>query len=155
MNPMRRARYSVFSLSDIRLMSAPSTRIRPESMVSRPLRQLRRVVLPQPEGPMMATISPRWIVRLTPRRAWTSTLPVSYVLTTSVAWMIGLAPADAGAVSSARVRSTVMKPGSWVVAGAPARWDEAAPLFVSHCIAHPNEGQNADAGPFRRDDVKP
>src|SRR3970282_94433 len=73
-----------------------------------PLRQFRRVVLPQPEGPMMATISPRWIVRLTPRRARTSTLPVSYVLTTSVAWMIGLAPADAGAVSSARVRSTVM-----------------------------------------------
>src|SRR3989304_4815685 len=68
MNPMRRARYSVFSLSDIRLMSAPSTRIRPESMVSSPLRQLRRVVLPQPEGPMMATISPRWIARLTPPR---------------------------------------------------------------------------------------
>ena len=47
-------------------MSEPSTRMIPASMVSRPLRQLSSVVLPQPDGPMMAIISARLTERLMP-----------------------------------------------------------------------------------------
>ncbi len=77
MNPIRRARCSVLALSDILLRSTPSTSTLPLSMTSRPERQLSSVVLPQPEGPMMATISPGMIRRLRPRKAFTFTLPVS------------------------------------------------------------------------------
>src|SRR3990170_56216 len=151
MNPMRRARYSVFSLSDIRLMSAPSTMIRPESIVSSPLRQLRRVVLPHPEGPMMATISPRWIVRLTPRRAWTSTLPVSYVLTTSVAWMMGRASGGA-AVSSARVCSTVIQLTPLVLGLKTwARYRAKGASGRSHCIVAAAAGQSRSGGGRQHD----
>ena len=63
-------------------------RMRPSSIVSRPLRQLSSVVLPQPDGPMIATISPRGTLNVTPRRAFTMTFSVRYVFTTSVASMI-------------------------------------------------------------------
>ncbi len=33
------------------------------------------VVLPLPEAPMIATNSPRWMRRLTPRSAWTEMSP--------------------------------------------------------------------------------
>ncbi len=36
-----------------------------------------RVVLPEPDGPMIATNSPSRITRLTDRKAWTATSPVS------------------------------------------------------------------------------
>ena len=55
---MRRARCSVLALSDILLRSTPSTKMWPLSITSRPERQLSSVVLPQPDGPMIATISP-------------------------------------------------------------------------------------------------
>ena len=57
----------------------------PESMSSKPERQFSVVVLPQPLGPMIATISPRLTLRSIPRRAGTVTLPVLYVLWTPVA----------------------------------------------------------------------
>ena len=57
--------------------SAPPMVTLPESMSSRPERQLSSVVLPQPLGPMMATISPRSTVRFTPRNALTVTRPES------------------------------------------------------------------------------
>ena len=41
----------------------------PSSKPSRPERQLSRVVLPQPDGPMIATISPRATAKSTPRSA--------------------------------------------------------------------------------------
>ena len=41
------------------------------------------VVLPQPDGPMMATISPRGTAKVTPRKRLDRTLPLSYVFTTS------------------------------------------------------------------------
>ena len=34
------------------------------------------VDLPEPEGPMMATYSPRWISSETPARAWTFSCPI-------------------------------------------------------------------------------
>ena len=47
------------------------------------------VVLPDPLGPMIATISPRGTEKLTSRSACTCTLPVSYVLSTPRASTIG------------------------------------------------------------------
>ncbi len=76
MKPIRRARYSVLRLSPIRAMLTPSIRTSPPSNASRPLTQLRKVVLPQPDGPMIATISPRRTARSTPLRASSSTPPV-------------------------------------------------------------------------------
>ena len=43
---------------------------------------LKRVVLPEPEGPMMEMYSPRAISRSMPFRAWTSTLPSLKLLVT-------------------------------------------------------------------------
>ena len=59
------------------LSAVPSIRTWPSSIESSPERQLSSVVLPQPLGPMIASISPRATARLTSRRACTSTLPVS------------------------------------------------------------------------------
>lgn len=39
------------------------------------------VDLPEPDGPVTATNSPRWTSRLTPRSAFTSTSPTMYVFT--------------------------------------------------------------------------
>src|SRR2546428_11859150 len=56
--------------------SGPSTDTLPFEKSSRPDTQLRRVVLPHPEGPMTAIISPLLTARLTPLRASTLTEPV-------------------------------------------------------------------------------
>src|SRR6476620_6834234 len=85
----------------------PSIRTFPPLIESSPDRQLRSVVLPDPLGPMIASISPRFTPSVTPRRACTSTLPVSYVLTRSRAsTMVSRnsgsgANADRGRVSTA------------------------------------------------------
>ncbi len=76
MKPMRAARKLVFAESSIAVRSFPSMRILPEVTSSMPLRQLSSVVFPQPEGPMMATISPLSMVRSIPRRALTVMVPV-------------------------------------------------------------------------------
>src|SRR5579864_7932219 len=70
----------------------------PESNASRPERQCNSVVLPHPEGPTMATTSPRSIDRLTPRRAGTWTLPSTKVLRRLRASITG--PANSLAASS-------------------------------------------------------
>ena len=46
------------------VMSSPLNRMRPEVGRSTPVRQLKKVLLPAPFGPMMARISPRWIVEI-------------------------------------------------------------------------------------------
>jgi len=48
----------------------------PSEGVSRSPRIERRVDLPQPEGPAIATYSPFWISRWMPERAWVSTSSV-------------------------------------------------------------------------------
>jgi hypothetical protein len=53
----------------------PSIRISPASTLSRPERQFSSVVLPQPLGPMIATISPRRTAKSTPRSASTGASP--------------------------------------------------------------------------------
>src|ERR1051326_758599 len=55
---------------------------------SSPERQLSSVVLPQPLGPIIATISPRCTEKSTPRSAATFPAPASYSLRTPVASII-------------------------------------------------------------------
>src|SRR5437870_11402363 len=81
MNAIFIARKSVFALS-LKVESRwPAIHTSPDVKSSMPDRQFRRVVLPHPEGPMIATISPFRISTFRPRRAWTSTPPLSYVFT--------------------------------------------------------------------------
>ena len=53
----------------VAVMSRPLKAIVPAVGLSRPDTQLTRVVLPAPFGPMMPTISPRWMVRSISRMA--------------------------------------------------------------------------------------
>src|SRR2546428_686180 len=87
--PIRRERYRLFALSSIEASETPSMRTSPDVRSSRPEKQFRSVVLPQPDGPMIATISPRGIARFTPRRAWTLTAPELYTLWASTPRIIG------------------------------------------------------------------
>src|SRR5918995_6781090 len=100
MNPILSALKRVRFLSDIREMDSPPTKTSPRSNSSRPERQLRSVVFPQPEGPMTATISPRAIERSTPRRAWTRTPPAVYSFSTPLASTIALSAASSRATLS-------------------------------------------------------
>src|SRR5579872_225672 len=52
--------------------SMPSTKMLPLSKVSSPLMQRSRVLLPEPDLPMMATTAPRVISIETPFRTWTA-----------------------------------------------------------------------------------
>jgi len=70
--PMYLPRYAVRWLSPSPARLAPSTRISPSSMRSRPDRQFSNVVLPDPDGPTMASSSPRGMSRSIPLRAATS-----------------------------------------------------------------------------------
>src|SRR3989304_1237407 len=80
MKPIRRARYFVFARSLIFVSGTPSMNTSPSLRSLRPLRQFRRVVLPHPEGPITATISPLRMSRSMPRSAWTETAPELYTL---------------------------------------------------------------------------
>src|SRR5690349_3728166 len=51
------------------VMSPPSNMIRPDDGRSTPVRQLKKVLLPAPFGPMTARISPRCTAKLTLLRA--------------------------------------------------------------------------------------
>ncbi|KAG1261218.1 hypothetical protein G6F66_014371 [Rhizopus arrhizus] len=53
--------------STARAMVSPSTSMLPSSMVSRWFRQRRNVLLPEPDGPITATVWPAGISRLMPR----------------------------------------------------------------------------------------
>src|SRR5215211_1738800 len=78
MNPIRSALKRVRLLSDMPEMDSPPTNTSPPSNSSRPDRQFRSVVFPHPDGPIMATISPRGTERSTPRRARTRTPTAAY-----------------------------------------------------------------------------
>src|SRR5512145_732305 len=69
--------------------SSPSNRIRPAVGRSRVPRRWSRVDLPTPDAPMMATLSPAFTVRLTPRRTRTGSAPSRYSRSTSWATTSG------------------------------------------------------------------
>src|ERR671920_2387511 len=100
MKPILSALKRVRFLSDIPAMDSPPIRTSPRSNSSRPERQLRSVVLPHPEGPMTATISPRAIERSTPRRARTRTPPAAYSFSTPRASTMALSVASSRATFS-------------------------------------------------------
>ncbi len=74
--PRRVRRSRVRSRCFIRPTFSPSTMTVPEVGVSSPAMQCMRVDLPEPEGPMIAVISPRAKSTSTPSRARTAASPV-------------------------------------------------------------------------------
>src|SRR5215218_2170837 len=107
MKPIRSALKRVRFLSDIPEMDSPPIRTSPLSNPSRPERQLRSVVFPHPEGPMTATISPRWILKSTPRRARTLAPPASKLFSTPRASTIAVPMPSSCAISSLAFLITV------------------------------------------------
>src|SRR5712691_1644023 len=102
MKPILIARKSVLPLSLKVERRWPAIHTSPEVKSSMPDRQFRSVVLPHPDGPMTATISPFRTSRSRPRSAWTAPPPLSYVFTRRRATTIrsstrgAFAGADAG-----------------------------------------------------------
>src|SRR5512146_689765 len=84
-NPTFWLRISDRSLSERWDTFSPSRMYSPLVGTSRQPRMFIRVDLPEPDGPIIATISPRRILKVTPSRAWTSTEPILYVLRISLA----------------------------------------------------------------------
>src|SRR4030067_713715 len=78
--PTWRARQAVSLPADRRVISSPATVMLPEVGRSSPPIRLRRVVLPEPLGPMKATNSPLSTSRFKPWRTWISSLPRWYFL---------------------------------------------------------------------------
>ena len=74
--PIRLRRSLVRSFSARRVRSTPSIQTLPDVSVSRPARQCISVLLPEPEGPMIAVNWPAAKSTVTPARACTSVSPV-------------------------------------------------------------------------------
>ncbi len=71
------------SACDAPVTSTPATRTEPDVGVSRAPIMFSSVVLPQPEGPTIATKAASSTCRLMPSSAMTSTSPIRYRLVTS------------------------------------------------------------------------
>src|SRR5207249_8248503 len=69
--------------SDLSAMSPPSTKTLPAVGESRPAKMCRSVVLPEPDGPTIAKISPSSTAKETPWRATTWFPPFPKTLITS------------------------------------------------------------------------
>ena len=65
------------SSSFISETTLPRSTYRPRLGVSRQPMRFMRVDLPEPDGPITATYSLGAIVKLTPRRAWISSAPMT------------------------------------------------------------------------------
>jgi hypothetical protein len=75
-NPVFWRRSFVAASSPRRLTTAPSRTTSPDVGRSRPPRRWRRVLFPDPDGPMTATNSPGSTASDTPRTAATSAAPI-------------------------------------------------------------------------------
>src|SRR5688572_30277563 len=75
---------------------APATEMVPELGLSRPAMRFRRVVLPEPDGPISASKLPSGTSRLRLSRTFTGSFPRRYVFEMPRIWMID-GPAGAGA----------------------------------------------------------
>src|ERR671916_2767581 len=102
MKPIFSALKRVRFLSDMPFMDSPAMWTSPSERSSRPERTFNSVVFPDPEVPMMATISPRLTPRSTPRSACTRSPPAAYTFWTPVASIM----------KSAAVSSTKLPPRS-------------------------------------------
>src|SRR2546421_11022620 len=75
------------SSSSSSLTSLPASQYFPELGESRHPIKFISVDLPDPDGPMMATYSPRSMEIVTPRSAWISSPPITYVFQMSCVWI--------------------------------------------------------------------
>src|SRR5258708_36680654 len=100
---MVRRRSRALAARDIAPTGCPPTRTSPRLGSSRVPAMVSRVLLPEPLGPMTATISPRSTDRLTACSAFTEALPSPYDLDTSLSSsrLIGVFSLLAGAVAAA------------------------------------------------------
>src|SRR6516165_4889732 len=80
MKPTLADRQAASSASDMRVMSAPPTRMVPLSALSMPATRFRRVLLPEPEGPMSARNSPSAMSKEMSCSTGMTWLPRRYVL---------------------------------------------------------------------------
>src|SRR5260370_26206272 len=71
-------------------MSSPSSTMLPDVAASRPASSPSSVLLPLPEGPMIATNCPRGISKSRPRRMSTRCVAVAMLLVRPETWIIGL-----------------------------------------------------------------
>src|SRR6185295_14965196 len=103
-NPISSLRMRASSLSFIWLTCLLLSRYEPLVGVSRHPIRFISVDLPDPDGPMMATYSPRSMAIDTPRRAWISSSPITYVFHRSAVWI--------RAIGSLLIRENGVR-GSW------------------------------------------
>src|SRR5690349_9180617 len=89
MKPIWDARQRDISLSDRRSRRSPATSIAPASDRSMPPSRLSSVVLPDPDGPITATKSPRGMARLRPSKMVIVSLPLVKRLLRSTMSIIG------------------------------------------------------------------
>ena len=129
--------------------SWPCTRTRPAVAWSRPPARLSRVDLPEPEGPMTATISPGCTVRWSPRRAWTAASPRPWMRLTSTISSAGCPGRGGGQVGVHRrapgFRIEVVGVAGAGVSAAASR-DRAAPRQRGLAVVEPADlGLQAEA----------
>jgi len=75
MKPTEWARQRASSFSERPVISTPATLTEPESAESMPAIRFKRVLLPEPEGPMSARNSPRAMSKLMPVKTGSTWLP--------------------------------------------------------------------------------
>ena len=92
------------------------------------------VDLPEPDEPMIATNSPRWTVRLTPRSASTSTSPMTKVRVTFSTLMTGCANSFLAALSDYHLTGAARQaPARLLAAPAALGGDDPSPGWSSPC----------------------
>src|SRR4051812_24712347 len=136
-NPIRSRRRMVRRRSLSRARSTSPSVTVPEVGRSRPAATLRNVLLPEPEGPMMAVKDPRGRSTLTPSRATTAPSPLPWTLRTS-------RRATAGAPTAASGES-----GEEVIMVLDSRDHEEALPSGLHASSCPRAGAAGGGQPYR------
>src|SRR5258708_25258267 len=141
---MVRRRSRALAARAIAPTGCPPTRTSPRLGSSRVPAMVSRVLLPEPLGPMTATISPRSTDRLTACSAFTEALPSPYDLDTSLSSsrLIVVFSLLAGAVAAALVSDSAGR----------VRGDRVHHLDVQHflSVSQPRRGGPAKPGPTPR-----
>src|SRR5438477_8987058 len=153
--PIFRSRTWARAASSSVRTSTPSRENRPRDGTSRQPTMFMSVDLPDPEGPMMATNSPRSTRRSTAVRAVTSSLPLPYVLPTEWRSMTGVeALVVCISVSPwSSLRGSLSAPAAEAAAAgsAEAAPAEAAATAESADGARPGPGVGVAVGVARHD----
>src|SRR5690606_11592281 len=141
MKPILRLRSFERASSDSPRTSSPSSRYSPAVKVSSRPAMLRKVVLPEPEGPVTATYSPSRTCRASALRAWVSTSSVRETLLT---WRIS----SMGLSSSL---AAVDAPGPGIAERVAAGDHDTVPFLQSLHDLHRAQaaGAGADGAPHR------